>query len=209
MKDFSTVPWAALLVRSPVDRITRAVTDQRAVARHDRPLTRDELLEILNRCERKQRLLKRVLRIETKTQHKNLVHRWQLGVRQSRVEREPRAALEYVRLGNMMQRYIEEIAQLNAQQRLADQQREAVKGARMPVLLIFTSRKTARIVARYGQSHLCDLPGEKAAAIAQGRVFEYFPPDHVDGFLRCAAEHGVLDAARECVESMQTERERT
>lgn len=51
MKDFSTVPWAALLVRSPVDRITRAVTDQRAVARHDRPLTRDELLEILNRCE--------------------------------------------------------------------------------------------------------------------------------------------------------------
>lgn len=209
MNGFTAVSWISLLVRSPIDRITRLVTGQRAVAKHDRALTREELLEILDRCSRKQRLLKRVLQIDNKRQHKNFVQKWNIGVRQFRVEQEPRAALEYVRLGQMMLRYLEELTQLKAQQKLEAQRRDAAKGARVPVLLIFTAKKTGRIAVRYRESHPCDLPGEKATAGAEGRVFEYFQPDQVDGFLRCAAEHGVLDAARECVESMRTERERT
>ncbi|RTL33742.1 MAG: hypothetical protein EKK53_27675 [Burkholderiales bacterium] len=209
MNGFSTVSWISLLVRSPIDRITRLVTGQRAVAEHDRPLTRDELLEILDRCARKQRLLKRVLRIDNKRQHAGFKYKRNIGVRQFRVEQEPRAALEYGRLGQQMLRYMEELAQIKAQQKLEAQKRDAAKGARVPVLLIFTAKKTGRIAVRYGDSHLCDLPGQRAAASAEGRVFEYFQPDQVDGFLRCAAEQGVLDAARECVESMQIERERT
>lgn len=209
MNGFTEVSWISLLVRSPIDRITRLVTGQRAVAKQDRALTREELLEILDRCSRKQRLLKRVLQIDNKRQHKNFVQKWNIGVRQFRVEQEPRAALEYVRLGQMMLRYLEELTQLKAQQKLEAQRRDAAKGARVPVLLIFTAKKTGRIAVRYRESHPCDLPGEKATAGAEGRVFEYFQHDQVDGFLRCAAEHGVLDAVRECVESMRTERERT
>lgn len=97
---------AARVVSSP--RTPQPLTD----------LTREELLYLRSRLERKLRLLKQVLRITSKAQHTNLINaiksgrRNRPGVGMLRLTANPRAALEYKRVGEEMQRMQDRIREL-------------------------------------------------------------------------------------------------
>ena len=107
-----------ILASAPIDRMAaRVVSSSRATATVG-DLTREELALLLERLERKQRLLKRVLNITTKTQHKNLMSAMKIGRRNkpaqglSRLKANKRAAFEYKRVGEDMYRLIERIREL-------------------------------------------------------------------------------------------------
>lgn len=112
----------AILLRAPVNRLAAAVTSQRRVSREETPLSIDELRYLLERCGRKQRLLKFVLRIENRAQHKNLCWKHNKGLRQYRADQEPRAFVEYRILGKQM-------AQLNVALSEAKKDRQAAHEA--------------------------------------------------------------------------------
>jgi hypothetical protein len=92
-------------------------------------LSREELIYLRSRLERKLRLLKQVLKITSKAQHKNLMHainsgrRNRPGVGMLRLTANPRTALEYKRVGEEMQRMQDRIRELRlrgkAEQRTA------------------------------------------------------------------------------------------
>lgn len=74
-------------------------------------LTREELVFLSSRLERKLRLLKKVLRITTKAQHINLMYAIRHyrghdkpGTGMLRLGANPRAVFEYKRIGEEMQR---------------------------------------------------------------------------------------------------------
>jgi hypothetical protein len=102
----------AILTSTPIDRVARRVVSQLGAAVGDTPLTQIELAALVNRINRKQRLLKRVLGITSKGQHKNTVYKAKKGIKQWRVEREPRAMTEYLRCGREVQRLTNELAEL-------------------------------------------------------------------------------------------------
>ncbi len=109
----------AILVRAPVNRLAASVVSQRRTAAEDEPMSRDELCYLLDRLQRKQRLLKRVLGIANATQHRNVMYRASRGFRQFRFEKEPRAFTEYRLLGQQMQGLIRGLAELKQQRREA------------------------------------------------------------------------------------------
>ena len=104
--------WHKLLTGVPVDRVARRVTSQQHAAVGDTPLTRDELIALIARTARKQRLLKQVLGIKTKAQHTNVVYKASKNVRQVRAMKEPRSLSEYLRCGKEIQRLSQELAAL-------------------------------------------------------------------------------------------------
>jgi hypothetical protein len=87
-------------------------------------LTRAELIALMDRLQRKHRLLKVVLGITKKSQAKNLTYMLKgmqkgLGKRGSgvnRVARDPRAALELIRVGDEIQRMNRRLQELKAAQ---------------------------------------------------------------------------------------------
>jgi len=108
----------AVMRSMPVDRLAWRVTKQSACADVDSPLSREELTEMLARMERKARLLKRVLNIETKKQQKNfrLAMKTTLpGNGKWRARANPRSAVEYIRLGEEIQRLGQRICALKKQ----------------------------------------------------------------------------------------------
>ena len=103
----------AIFVRSPIDKLARRVTSQRHVSPDDPSLSKQELIEIIDRLIRKSRLLKVVLKITTKRQHKNLKTKDNKGIKNFRSTKEPRAMQEYRRVGGEIHRLTEEVCAIN------------------------------------------------------------------------------------------------
>jgi hypothetical protein len=102
----------AILTSNPIDRVARRVASQAGVSQADSPLAREELAYLMRRTLRKQRLLKQILGIRTKAQHKNTTYKSNHGVKQFRAEKEPRALDEYLRCGQAIQRLNVELANM-------------------------------------------------------------------------------------------------
>ena len=109
----------AILLRSPVDRVARRVTSQQFVEKKDSELTREDINAIIYRLCRKQRLLKVVLKVKTKRQHKNLVSKTLRGNLDYRARIQPRALTEYMRCGTEIHRLTVELADINRVRRFA------------------------------------------------------------------------------------------
>jgi hypothetical protein len=97
----STHPLLAVLNSTPINRQARKVTSQAGCATVDVELSREELCEVFERLSRKHRLMKSMLRIKTKSQHKNVVSRHNKGQRSR--SRPRRLTDEYVRVGLALQ----------------------------------------------------------------------------------------------------------
>jgi hypothetical protein len=82
------------------------------VAIADTALSREELAKLVQLTTRKQRLLKRVLGIKTKSQHRNTAYKAGKGIRQYRADKEPRALVEYLRCGREIERLNRELADM-------------------------------------------------------------------------------------------------
>lgn len=102
----------------PVNGRAASVVSQRGIE-SDKPLSREELIEIVARLERKSRLLKLVLHIKTKAQHKNLMWKTNKGHRTVRSAAEPRSVKEYKRVGLELQRMHAAIREINTAARAA------------------------------------------------------------------------------------------
>lgn len=95
-------------VRSPINRAARRGATYTA----DTTMGRDELLALTERLTRKRRLLAYVLGIQNKAQKQNFIRAWKNGWKNYRTDREPRAAVEYIRVGQEIQRMVRRIAEL-------------------------------------------------------------------------------------------------
>jgi hypothetical protein len=116
----------SILVRSPIDGVAARVVSQRNAATEDAPMTREEICAILDRLRRKHSLLKMVLAIKTKAQHANLRYKYGKKLPQFRQRKEPRAFTEYIRIGNEMQRLLDELHEMRKLRRfVAAAEREA------------------------------------------------------------------------------------
>jgi hypothetical protein len=102
----------AILTSTPIDRVARRAVSQLGAAVGDTPLTRTELVALVNRINRKQRLLKVVLGIKTRAQHTNAAYKASKGIKQYRAAKEPRAMTEYLRCGREVYRLTNELAEL-------------------------------------------------------------------------------------------------
>lgn len=101
-----------ILLRSPINRMARVVTSQAGCQDADSPLTREDLVAIKDRLERKHRLLKHVLGIKTKAQHANARYKARKRLQQFRQRAEPRAFQEYIRVGDELLRVVGELTVL-------------------------------------------------------------------------------------------------
>lgn len=107
-----------ILTSAPVNQTAARVVSSPRTPQPLTDLTREELLYLRSRLERKLRLLKQVLRITSKAQHTNLINAIKSGRRNRpgtgmlRLTANPRAALEYKRVGEEMQRMQERISEL-------------------------------------------------------------------------------------------------
>lgn len=108
--------WDAVLASRPVNSTARSVIGQRRCAEASEDMGRQELIELVNRLSRKQRLLKLVLGVKSKAQHANLIAALKgkhYGSGEFRAYGNPRAAVEYKRVGEEMQRLNRRISELN------------------------------------------------------------------------------------------------
>lgn len=101
-----------VFVRTPIDRTARVVTSQARTSTRDAGLSREDLSFILSRLLRKHRLLKHILGIRTKSQLSNARWLYNRGERLGRFRRDPRAFLEFMRLGEQIQIVHDELALL-------------------------------------------------------------------------------------------------
>lgn len=112
MNGLSAVNFSKLLASDPINRQAWLVTLQAGCDDGSRPLTKCELVALCDRLRRKQRLLKKVLRIETKAQHANAVTRFRKNIRQARDLIGRRALSEYVSLGDQIFMIQNELAEM-------------------------------------------------------------------------------------------------
>jgi hypothetical protein len=94
----------AILIRAPVNRLAARVVSQRDLGLDSYELQREEICCLIDRLRRKHKLLKHVLKIKTKAQHKNLMYKHSKGLKQYRKQNEPRAFSEYLIVGREIQR---------------------------------------------------------------------------------------------------------
>ncbi len=95
-------PLIAVMNRTPIDRQASRVASQRNCAVVDLDLCRDDLVRSLDRLQRKMRLMKSVLKVATKCQHKNLLARHKNG-RRGMKGRPARLVVEYANVGASIQ----------------------------------------------------------------------------------------------------------
>jgi hypothetical protein len=111
--------WDAVITSAPVNGTARAVVRQPRGVESSGELTREELIEIVERLQRKMRLLKVALGITTKAQHKNVVAKFNKGLKSARFNADPRAVTEYKRVGEEIQRLAARISELKALRKAA------------------------------------------------------------------------------------------
>lgn len=93
--------WDKIIVSSPVNRQSAVIASQRG-ATDSLMMSREEILQIKNRLERKSRSLKHILKISSRTTHKNIIYRINKGNPTERGKSAPRAMIEYVNLGEQI-----------------------------------------------------------------------------------------------------------
>lgn len=104
-----------ILTSSPVNQTAaRVVSRKRGSVETTGDLTREELTSILDRLQRKLRLLKVVLRIDTKAKHANLTYKARRGMRTYRGAANPRSVNEYLRVGQEIQRMSRALSEIRA-----------------------------------------------------------------------------------------------
>lgn len=91
-----------LFLSKPINKLAFMVSSQKNCESQSVDLTFTELLNIKNILMRKNQLLKKVLGIETKAQHKNLKTKYKYKVGQFRQKNEPRAFAEYILIGHQI-----------------------------------------------------------------------------------------------------------
>ena len=102
-------PLLTVLNSSPINRQAGIVASQRGCAEGESDLSREEIKTIMTRLERKQRLLKVVLRVRNHCQHKNLIARYKMGLKSN--YRPKRIIEEYLRVGQSLQILGQRLAQ--------------------------------------------------------------------------------------------------
>ena len=105
-------PLIYVMSASPINRQAAMVTSQSGCDENDKPLTKLEIVHLVDRLKRKHRLLKMVLGIKTKAQHRNLMYKYNKRLPQYRQRDEPRAFTEYIRVGRDIQRLVIELTEL-------------------------------------------------------------------------------------------------
>jgi hypothetical protein len=125
-------PLLKVLNSTPINRQAAVVARQKFCDREDRPMSREELAAITSRLQRKQRLLKLVLGIRTKAQHVNTLYKFNNKIPQFRFKAEPRALVEYVRVGKAIQRINAELAELRSVRRFVAQAEQAWRAQSTP-----------------------------------------------------------------------------
>lgn len=110
-----------ILYATPVNKKTAIVVSQSGCVKSDEPLTKSELVYLVDRLKRKHRLLKVVLGIKTKAQHTNLMYKFNKKLPQFRYRDEPRAFIEYVRVGQDIKRLVGELHELKTIRRFVAQ----------------------------------------------------------------------------------------
>lgn len=110
-----------ILYATPVNKQTAIVVSQSGCVDSDKPLTKPELVYLVDRLKRKHRLLKSVLGIKTKAQHTNLMYKFNKKLPQFRYRDEPRSFIEYIRVGKDIQRLVKELQELKAIRRFVAQ----------------------------------------------------------------------------------------
>ena len=118
-----------ILVRSPINRSASHVVSQKGCS-DDRPLAREELAYLVLRLQRKHGLMKSLLQIKTKRQHKNVVYKMNAGIQQFRAAKQPRIFAEYVRVGNDIQRLLIELSVLRKIRQFVGQAENEWKASR-------------------------------------------------------------------------------
>lgn len=108
----------AVLTLSPLNKTAAVVVSQNGCS-DDSSLSRQEIIEIKDRLERKSRLLKRVLSITNKAQHVNLVYKFNKGYFVRRFKQNPRAVVEYIHVGREIQRMYVELRQHKVEHKAA------------------------------------------------------------------------------------------
>lgn len=99
---------------SPIDRVAARVASQRYCI-DSIDASRADLELALERMLRKQRLLKRVIGITKKTQHKNLKERLKRNVL-TMGSSNPRAVVEYIQNGELMKEHYEALGRFKVRQ---------------------------------------------------------------------------------------------
>jgi hypothetical protein len=96
--------WDTILASAPINGTARSVIRQPRDAVPQGDIGRQELIDLKERLERKLRLLKVVLRIDTKAKHRNLIYKTKRRMPTYRGAGNTRAVTEYMRIGHEMQR---------------------------------------------------------------------------------------------------------
>jgi len=103
-----------ILTRSPVNGNAYRVTSQRGCATAETDIEKSEIIELSNRLIRKMRLIKTVLGITSKRQHKSFTRRFNKGILNIRQGQTPRLIDEYIRVGLSIHNLNNEMAVCNA-----------------------------------------------------------------------------------------------
>jgi hypothetical protein len=110
----------AVLRSAPINADARKAVRQGNCSYSDTELTRAELTEIMSRLQRKLGLLKLVLSIDNKAKHSNLIAAIKgkrYGSGKFRARQNPRSAIEYVRVGQEIQRMNRALQELKCRER--------------------------------------------------------------------------------------------
>ena len=103
-----------ILTRSPVNGNAYRVTSQRGCATVETDIGKGEIIELTNRLIRKMSLMKTVLGITSKRQHKSFTKRFNKGILEIRQRQTPRLIDEYIRVGLAIHNLNKEMAVCNA-----------------------------------------------------------------------------------------------
>ncbi len=106
----------------PVNKTAGIVASQRGCNVADSLIKKEELLYLLERLTRKQRLIKKILGVRNKTHHKNIIHRIIGGHINPNNYNIPRLLPEYKRVGEAIEKINRRLSEIKDERR---QQRQA------------------------------------------------------------------------------------
>lgn len=106
--------WDAVITSAPVNRTAQAVIAKPRAPQSMGDIGRADLIALIARLQRKLRLLKVVLKIDTKAKHRNLVYKTGRGMRTYRGAANSRAVTEYLQIGHEIQRMNRTLQEMKA-----------------------------------------------------------------------------------------------
>mgnify|MGYP003442244262 FL=1 len=119
----------SVLACAHLNSTAASVVSQKGGSSNDAPMSREEIIALMSRLLRKQRLLKRVLRIDTKAKHKNLMWKLNRNLDSYRFSENPRAVIEYALLGRQCQILNAELNKMRLERKSANEAIDAAIAA--------------------------------------------------------------------------------